>query len=160
MNRSAVRLCLIAALCVMSLNMATEVITHPEANDHASSILGLGFCLVILIALILLRPPVLVQVAGTLSALIAAASLYIFGSYLLKHGAAWGEAKDLLIRALFTVVVPVCAAGYFGAKAPHDGIKVSLQDARSSAPAKPAVLHPCPPANLFGFGPNSVHIRG
>src|SRR5438105_12521557 len=64
MNRSAVRLCLIAALCLMSLNVATEVIRHPETKDHASSILGLGFCLVILIALVLLRPLVVVRVAA------------------------------------------------------------------------------------------------
>jgi len=44
-------------------------------------------------------------------------SLYILGSYLLTHGAGWGEAKDLLIRAVFTVVVPVFTVGYFIANA-------------------------------------------
>lgn len=39
----------------MSVSMATEVITHPEAKDHATSILGLAFCLAILLTLI--SPP-------------------------------------------------------------------------------------------------------
>jgi hypothetical protein len=113
MNDRIARLCLIAAYCLMSWRMAVEVISHPEAKDHASSILGLGFCLLILIALLLLKPSVLVRVATALSGIIATLSLYIFGIYLLKHGAGWGEAKDLLVRALFTVVVPVFTVGYF-----------------------------------------------
>jgi len=47
----------------MSWRMAVELISHPAAKDHASSILGLGFVLLVLIALFLssLR---LVPIAG------------------------------------------------------------------------------------------------
>jgi len=118
--------------------MAVEVISHPDAKDHASSILGLGFCLLILIALILLRPSVLVRVATALSGMIAAASLYIFGFYLLKHGAGWGEAKELLIRALSTVVVPVITIGYFIANARASRISQSAVATPASSSASAA----------------------
>jgi hypothetical protein len=45
----------------MSLNMASEVISYPDAPNHAASILGLGFCLLILTALLRRRPRVLVR---------------------------------------------------------------------------------------------------
>ena len=132
MNNRITRLCLIAAYCLMSWRMAVEVISHPEAKDHASSILGLGFCLLILIALLLLKPSVLVRVATALSGIIATLSLYIFGIYLLKHGAGWGEAKDLLVRALFTVVVPVFTVGYFIANARASRISQSAEGTSAS----------------------------
>jgi len=63
MNNRVTRLCLIAAYCFMSWRMAVELISHPAAKDHASSILGLGFVLLVPIALFLtsLR---LVPIAG------------------------------------------------------------------------------------------------
>jgi hypothetical protein len=113
MAHLAIRLILIAMYCLMSLDMAIEVVSHPEARDHAASILGLGFCLLILVALVRLKPPVLVRIAAALNGMIAAASVYILASYLLRHGVTWIEAKDLLTRAFLTIVVPVLAIAYF-----------------------------------------------
>ena len=135
--------------------MAVEVISHPEAKDHASSILGLGFVLVVLIALSLRKPQALVKVATAVSGLIAAGSLYIFSIYLLKHGAGRGEARDLLTRAFFTVVVPVFTVGYFIADARASRI---LQSTGGSSSPPSASAAEASPVLIYDYGDRGSRV--
>jgi|SRR5215469_14495231 len=113
MNDLANRTLLIASYCIMSTNMAIEVIAHPDAKDHNSSILGLAFCLLILAALLLRAPAVLVKAAAVLNAWIILIGGYLLINYLGLRGLTWETAPDLVVRFYFVVVVPAFAIRYF-----------------------------------------------
>ena len=113
MRDLANRTLLIASYCVMSTNMAIEVIAHPNAKDHNSSILGLAFCLVILAALFSRAPGALVKAAAVLNAWIILVGGYLLINYLTLRASTWEAAPELLVRFYFVVVVPVFAIRYF-----------------------------------------------
>jgi hypothetical protein len=110
MNDIANRALLIAAYCVMSTNMAIEVIAHPHAADHSGSVIGLGFCLLILTALIRRISPRLAVAAATLSGLIAVVDAYLIIRFVLLRGVESATAPDLIVKAYFSIVVPIFAA--------------------------------------------------
>ncbi len=113
MRGIANRTLLVASYLVMSTNMAIEVIAHPEAKDHTGSILGLGFCLLILVALVRRFSPALAQIAAVLNALIAMGGAYLIGYYVYSRGVSLAAAPDILVRTYFVVVVPIFAIRYF-----------------------------------------------
>ncbi len=120
MNDLANRTLLVASYLVMSTNMAIELIAHPSAKDHSSSILGLVFCLVILTALLVRRPFALVATATVLNAWIALFGAYLLIDYMGRRGMSWESAPDLFIRLYFAVVVPAFAIRYFIINAQHE----------------------------------------
>jgi hypothetical protein len=120
MNDLANRTLLVASYIVMSTNMAIELIAHPSAKDHASSILGLGFCLVILAALLLRRPFALVAAATVLNAWIVLFGAYLLIDYAALRGMSWESTPDLVIRFYFAVVVPAFAIRYFIINGQHE----------------------------------------
>jgi hypothetical protein len=113
MNDLANRTLLVASFLVMSTNMAIELAAHPDAKDHAASILGLGFCLVILAALLLRAPFILVKAATVLNAWIALFGAYLLIDYAAHRGISRESAPDLVTRFYFAVVVPAFAIRYF-----------------------------------------------
>jgi len=96
----------------MSTNMAIEVIAHPDAKDHSGSIIGLGFCLLILIALIRRISPRLAVAAATLSGLIAVVGAYLIIRFVILRGVGSATAPDLIVKVYFSIVVPVFATRY------------------------------------------------
>jgi hypothetical protein len=120
MNDLANRTLLVASYLVMSTNMAVELIAHPSAKDHTHSILGLGFCLVVLSALLLRRPFALVAGATVLNAWIALFGAYLLLDYVARRGTSWESAPDLIVRFYFAVVVPAFAIRYFIINGQHE----------------------------------------
>jgi hypothetical protein len=113
MNDLANRTLLIASYLVMSTNMAIELVAHPAAKDHVASSLGLGFCVIILAALLVRRPFALVSAATVLNAWIALFGAYLLIDYLARRGITWEGAPDLVVRFYFAVIVPAFAIRYF-----------------------------------------------
>ena len=113
MNDIANRSLLLASYGVMSVNMALELVAHPGAKDHNSSILGLLFYLVILAALYLRAPAALVKAAAVLSAWIGLFGAYVLLNYVILRGATWESGPGLIVRFYFVVVVPAFAIRYF-----------------------------------------------
>ena len=85
MNDIANRTLLIASYCVMSTNMAIEVIAHPDAKDHSGSIIGLGFCLLILLALVRRISPRLAVAAAALAGLITVVGAYLIIRFVISR---------------------------------------------------------------------------
>ena len=104
---------LIASYCVMSINMALEIVIHPAAQDHRASITGLAFWLFTLLVLIFRTTSAIVVGAAVLNAFIALVSAWLILYYLHSHGAGWGAAPDLITRTYFAVLVPAFAVRYF-----------------------------------------------
>ena len=113
MNTLSNRVLLIASYCLMSINMAIEVLNHPDAKDHVGSITGFGFCLVTLVALIWKVPTRWITGVTVLNVFIALVGVYLIATYIYSHGADWSEAPELLIRVYLVVVVPIVAVCYF-----------------------------------------------
>ena len=113
MNDLANRTLLVASYLVMSTNMAIELIAHPRAKDRCASVLGLGFCLIILAALLLRRPFALVAAATVLNSWIALFGGYLLIDYVARRGLSWEAASDLVVRLYFAVVVPAFAIRFF-----------------------------------------------
>jgi hypothetical protein len=133
MNDIANRTLLIASYCVMSTNMAIEVIAHPDAKDHGGSIVGLGFCLLILIALIRRISPKLAVAAATLSGLIAVVGAYLIIRFVILQGVGSATAPDLIVKVYFSIVVPVFAARYIVLR--DRAIRAASSDAQQSVRA-------------------------
>jgi uncharacterized membrane protein len=107
------RILLVASYCLMSINMAIEVVVHPDARDHAGSITGLGFCVATLIALVWNMPAALNTAVAVLNVLIATIGAALIGRYLYAHAVTWAEVPELLVRVYLVVVVPIVAVCYF-----------------------------------------------
>jgi hypothetical protein len=107
------RILLIASYCVMAITMAIEVVSHPQAKDHVASITGLGFCVVTLVALVWNRSARLNHAVAALNVFIAMVGAYIIARYLFSYGLRWTDARGLLSRLYFVVLVPVAVVWYF-----------------------------------------------
>ena len=117
MNFSDTRPLLVASYSVLSINMLIEVIAHPDAKDHVGSITGLLFLAVILVALVLNKPPGLIFLATVLNMLNSLVCGFLILTYIHKNAVGWDAAKDLIVRTYFMILVPIFAIRYFAAQA-------------------------------------------
>jgi hypothetical protein len=111
------RILLVASYCLMSINMAIEVVAHPDAKDHVGSITGLAFCVATLIALVWEMPARWNLAVTVLNVLMAMVGAYLIAYYLYSHGVGWAEAPELMVRVYLVVVVPIVAVCFFIARA-------------------------------------------
>lgn len=113
MANLANRSLLIASYCIISVNLAIELIAHPRATDHADSVVGLVLCLLVLVALIKPLSSTLIRVAAVLNALMVLVGIWILGTYTYLHGISWNVASDVVVRVYFAIVVPAFSFRYF-----------------------------------------------